>query len=105
MNNYRPLPSPASSPRERLDALKDVKPIIAPGGFGAMMGNSASVDNLLRLAEYVTIGHDYKDTHPESTESAVHMPPIPLLSAYDIERIKSGNESAGDVSRETDNDD
>lgn len=68
MNQYRVLPSPDSTSKERLQALKDVKPILGASGMaGAIVGGSPLVDDLLRLADYVTVGHDYKDTHPEST--------------------------------------
>lgn len=67
MNQYRVLPSPDSTSKERLQALKDVKPILGASGMaGAIVGGSPLVDDLLRLADYVTVGHDYKDTHPEA---------------------------------------
>jgi hypothetical protein len=65
-----------STPAERLAALKDAKELMSgakPGGFGALFADgpagpgssTTAIDGFIRLAEYITTGHDYKDTHPE----------------------------------------
>lgn len=71
---YVELPAVTATPAERLQALKDAKelmtgtPEISTGGiFG---GNTTKprdffdADEAIRVAEYITTGHDYKDTHP-----------------------------------------
>jgi hypothetical protein len=74
---YTELPTiETSTPADRLRALQDAKKLMSgaePGGFAAMFTASAStpgpgreaIDGFIRLAEYITTGHDYKDTHPE----------------------------------------
>lgn len=69
MSDYDPLPLPTSTSQERLEALKNVKPLLEMGGvagviFGSGTAGGDGVLALLRLAEYVTLGHDYLDTHP-----------------------------------------
>lgn len=89
MTHYRALPAPDSTSKERLQALKDVKPIIAPGGIvGAFAGGSPGVTELLRLAEYVTLGHDYKDTHTTDVNGTLIMPEFakPYVADEDVSR-------------------
>lgn len=76
---YTELPTiTTSTPAERLQALQDAKDLMSSSGtqgglteafFGrtkSAPGTSTEViDGFLRLAEYITTGHDYKDTHPE----------------------------------------
>lgn len=70
------LPEITSTPAERLQALKDSKDLMSgaqPGGFSALFASSGStpghgndaIDGFLRLADYITTGHDYLDTHPK----------------------------------------
>lgn len=64
-----------STPAERLQALKDSRDILASkpeevkptifGGGSAKHAPAPAPEDMLRLAEYITTGHDYKDTHPE----------------------------------------
>ena len=76
---YTELPAvKITTAAERLAALQDSRDVIAgkpaSGGFAsALLGDGGrkgtgdlpgSVDQLIRLAEYITTGHDYKDTHP-----------------------------------------
>ncbi|QWY81351.1 hypothetical protein SEA_RIZWANA_54 [Arthrobacter phage Rizwana] len=76
---YTELPEvKATTAAERLTALQDARDVIAgapsSGGFAAAMFGEGGkkgvgdlpggVDQLIRLAEYITTGHDYKDTHP-----------------------------------------
>lgn len=82
-----------STPAERLAALQDAKKLMSgaePGGFAALFSASAptpgpgreAIDGFIRLAEYITTGHDYKDTHPEGkrrpiiNEHHVHVSPM-----------------------------
>lgn len=66
------LPAVTSTPAERLDALKEAKVLLfvpaafSGGPFSAtkVEGQMPSPDDLFRVAEYITTGHDYKDTHP-----------------------------------------
>lgn len=67
----------ASTPAERLKALQDAKDLMSSSGtqgglteafFGRTKSapgtSSGVIDGFLRLAEYITTGHDYADTHP-----------------------------------------
>jgi hypothetical protein len=75
---YTELPTiTTSTASERLQALRDAKDLMSgteAGGVGAALfgptkttpGASApAIDGFIRLAEYITTGHDYRDTHPE----------------------------------------
>ena len=66
-----------STPADRLQALKDAKDLMSKenatglmAAFGAPTKSDPGsavpvIDGFIRLAEYITTGHDYKDTHPE----------------------------------------
>lgn len=93
---YVELPAiETSTPDERLEALKEAKTLMsgneATGGFGAMLGSKSApgasadaIDGFIRLAEYITTGHDYRDTHPEGKrrpiihEQHIHVHPVAL---------------------------
>jgi hypothetical protein len=69
--NYPKVPS---SMTERINALREAKGLVTAsdkGVSGVIFGNQSGVPptdtgvlTLLRLAEYITTGHDYLDTHP-----------------------------------------
>lgn len=68
------LPEITSTPEERLQALKDAREIlsstsgsVAGALFGSNKGGSQYADPLplFRVADYITTGHDYFDTHPD----------------------------------------
>lgn len=67
------LPEVTSTPEERLAALRESKALLfVPAAFSSggistakVEGKAPSVDELLRVAEYITTGHDYLDTHPK----------------------------------------
>ena len=66
------LPEVTSTSNERLAALKEAKALLfVPTSenksvFGGTVTSAAPVtDELLRVAEYITTGHDYLDTHPK----------------------------------------
>ncbi|ALY10588.1 hypothetical protein FDH86_gp053 [Arthrobacter phage Tank] len=73
---YNELPTITdSTPAQRLQALKDARDLVAgeapKSGLVAAFGSDApkgagatSAEALIRLAEYITTGHDYADTHP-----------------------------------------
>lgn len=75
---YTELPTiSTSTPAERLQALQDAKDLMSSSGtqggltevfFGktrsAPGASTEVIDGFLRLAEYITTGHDYQDTHP-----------------------------------------
>lgn len=74
MYNELPFVS-AVTPAERLQALKDARDLVAGepaktglvAAFGTIESRGAgatSTEALIRLAEYITTGHDYDDTHP-----------------------------------------
>lgn len=84
-----------STPGQRLDALLHAKnllagdPVVKSGG--PFSGNSTepqdvvSSTEMIRLAEYITTGHDYRDTHPQGKrrpiikkETHVHVHPAML---------------------------
>lgn len=64
-----------STPAERLQALRDAQQILAGqpevttggifGGGSTKPRNVVDTNEIVRLAEYITTGHDYRDTHPE----------------------------------------
>lgn len=63
-----------STPAERLAALKDAKELMAgtpETSTGGIFGGATTkprdffdTAEAIRIAEYITTGHDYKDTHP-----------------------------------------
>lgn len=66
------LPNITSTPGERLQALKDAKELLAgtDGMMKAFMGSAQKGGSqypdpmpLFRVADYITTGHDYFDTH------------------------------------------
>jgi hypothetical protein len=68
-------PKPPSTQQERIDALREAKTLVTGRDqsvtgtlFGSATGSirqtGEGVLTLLRLAEYITTGHDYLDTHP-----------------------------------------
>lgn len=67
------LPEVTSTPEERLDALREAKALLfvpaafSSGGLSTAKadGKAPAVEELLRVAEYITTGHDYLDTHPK----------------------------------------
>lgn len=76
---YNELPSvETSTPAERLQALRDARDLVAGespkgGFFQTLAGDNGksgagtegkAVTALIRVAEYITTGHDYRDTHP-----------------------------------------
>jgi hypothetical protein len=69
-------PVTTATPAERLQALNDAKALMSgnesSGSFGSLFATKSApgagataIDGFIRLAEYITTGHDYKDTHPE----------------------------------------
>jgi hypothetical protein len=64
---YPHLPKPPSTMGERIDALKEAKPLLSTQSFISSSG--AAVSDLIRVAEYITTGHDYFDTHPSREET------------------------------------
>lgn len=64
-DGYRELPLPASTSAERLAALKEAKTLTQASGFVGALGMEGGIMSMLRLAEYITLGHDYLDTHPQ----------------------------------------
>ena len=68
-----------STPAERLAALKDAKGLLSgtpkttTGFFAGSTEPTDAVapDEMIRLAEYITTGHDYRDTHPEGKRRPV----------------------------------
>jgi hypothetical protein len=78
---YVELPAVTASAADRLQALKDSQEILAGqpevtsggifGGNSTKPRNIVDTDELIRLAEYITTGHDYKDTHPEGKRRPV----------------------------------
>lgn len=66
------LPEVTSTPAERLDALKEAKALLfVPSvesknifGTSASAAKAPATPDLFRVAEYITTGHDYLDTHP-----------------------------------------
>lgn len=94
-----------SHPHERLQALKDAKELMSGNGsnggiIAAFAGNTKAapgtsaeaIDGFIRLAEYITTGHDYADTHPKGkrrpiinrTDITVVAPP---LGGADMEHL------------------
>jgi hypothetical protein len=72
-------PKPPSTQQERIDALREAKSLVIGrdasvagtlfgNATGAIRQNDEGVLTLLRLAEYITTGHDYLDTHPVPLE-------------------------------------
>lgn len=66
------LPEVTSTSNERLAALKEAKALLfvptaeSNGMFGKSSSSSVPATmELMRLAEYITAGHDYLDTHPK----------------------------------------
>ena len=70
---YVELPAVTATPADRLQALKDAKQLLVgspkttTGFFAGSVEPTDAVDpdNMIRVAEYITTGHDYKDTHPD----------------------------------------
>jgi hypothetical protein len=99
---YLELPAVTATPADRLQALKDSKVLLAGSpktttGFFAGSTeptDAPNPDNLIRLAEYITTGHDYKDTHPEGKRrpvinqvTHVHVIAPPTLDTEDLEHF------------------
>lgn len=74
---YNELPSvETSTPAERLQALKDAKELMTSSPSGGLAsafigeqkpgvgGKPSAITSLIRVAEYISTGHDYRDTHP-----------------------------------------
>lgn len=71
---YVELPAVTATPADRLQALRDARALLTttPGETKPAFFGGGSVETvyapdtaeLLRLAEYITTGHDYRDTHP-----------------------------------------
>lgn len=101
-----------STPTERLQALKDARELLTSkpgetngsifGGGGKEAVYAPAPDELLRLAEYITTGHDYKDTHPVGKRRPInkHMHvtvmaasglPTPEDVEHLVEHIKDGS--------------
>ena len=55
------LPEVKSTMEERIKALQVAKPLLTSTTF--MSATGAGVIELIRVAEYITTGHDYFDTH------------------------------------------
>ena len=72
---YVELPAVTATPAERLEALKNAKALLAASpkvtsgtffaGGSTAPNDFGDPDEMIRLAEYITTGHDYKDTHPK----------------------------------------
>ena len=74
-------PKVPSTIEERTQALKDAKGLLTSTNNGGMMGalvgasqggvqqNNDGTLALMRLAEYMVVGHDYLDTHPVDTQT------------------------------------
>jgi hypothetical protein len=70
-----------STPVERIAALRTAKELLTatPGESKPAIFGGGSVETvyapdteeMLRLAEYITTGHDYRDTHPEGKRRPV----------------------------------
>lgn len=66
------LPEVTSTPEERLAALREAKALLfvpaqlssGPLNSSKADGKAPTADELFRVAEYITTGHDYLDTHP-----------------------------------------
>lgn len=65
------------TPEERISALHEAKILVtatpASGGVAqALVGRSSvsapDVDSMIRVAEYINTGHDYRDTHDQRKE-------------------------------------
>lgn len=95
-----------STPTERLQALKDAKELMSGGGPGGIMaaiggtkttpGTSIeAISGFLRLAEYITTGHDYLDTHPTGkrrpiiNQHNITVVAPPIVDADDMEHLMS----------------
>lgn len=116
MKIYRKLDAPDSTPKERLEALKASKDLMSGNGSGGIMkaiagdtkqapGHGAeSIDGFIRLADYITTGHDYRDNHPNAkhmSSGVLIMPTISItvpegVTAEDVARATEDH-----VSRET----
>jgi hypothetical protein len=70
-----------STPEARLQALKDSRELLTstPGETKGAIFGGGSVETvyapdtaeMIRMAEYITTGHDYRDTHPEGKRRPV----------------------------------
>lgn len=121
---YTELPTiTTSTPAERLQALKDAKALLAAspktttagifGGTSTEPGDYVLPEDMLRMAEYITTGHDYRDTHPEgkrrpiikTTNVTVVAPGMPDREDLEhlISHIKDGSfeEFMQDLMKET----
>lgn len=72
LRNYVTPPVHPATMAERIEALKVAKPLLAETNF--MKNGGAGPTALIRVAEYITTGHDYKDTHPKGEESTLTGP-------------------------------
>ena len=104
---YVELPAVTVTPAERLQALKDAKQLMSghesSGAFGSMFSSKAApgasadaIDGFIRLAEYITTGHDYRDTHPEGKRrpviqknTTVHVHAADTVDPADLEHLIS----------------
>lgn len=70
-----------STPDQRLEALRNAKELLAGSPVvksgGPFSGSNTEPQDLvsptemIRMAEYITTGHDYRDTHPEGKRRPV----------------------------------
>lgn len=63
---YKKLPRVESTQQERIDALKVGREVLNERQIFKQGG--VDVFPVIRIAEYITTGHDYLDTHPEGQE-------------------------------------
>lgn len=66
----RNLPEVTSTSAERSKALQESKSLIGKIQQSPFNVSRDAVDvlSMLRVAEYITVGHDYLDTHEETPE-------------------------------------
>jgi hypothetical protein len=94
---YRELPEVQSTIEDRVIALRTAKSVLAAT---TPISSSAVADvlDLIRVAEYITVGHDYIDTHPDGEEITTL---TPCVTAEDDDRPVWNDES---VRLDTDDD-
>lgn len=63
LRNYRMPPAVPSTMEDRTKALQAAKPLLSDKAF--LTNGKADVEPLIRVAEYITTGHDYLDTHSD----------------------------------------
>lgn len=106
---YAHLPNiDTTTPEQRLQALRDAKELMSGNGnnggvIAAIAGNAKAapgtsveaISGFLRLAEYITTGHDYLDTHPTGKQRPIvnntHVTVVapPNLDEADVEHLVS----------------